>query len=99
MSDQINKRKVYSSKVSLKCCNFGVCLNNYNMIAETPPPPYYAVIFSSIRTRGDNGYPEMAEVKDVQHGINPLKQELLKLKEIMNLKRSEDTLKIIIYEK
>jgi len=41
----------------------------------------------------------MAEVKDVQHGINPLKQELLKLKKTMNLKRSEDTLKIIIYEK
>ena len=31
------------------------------MIAKTPPPPYYAVIFSSIRTEGDNGYSEMAK--------------------------------------
>ena len=30
------------------------------MIAETPLPPYYAVIFSSQRTEGDNGYAEMA---------------------------------------
>ncbi|MCF6270149.1 MAG: antibiotic biosynthesis monooxygenase [Melioribacteraceae bacterium] len=30
------------------------------MIAKTPKPPYYAVIFSSIRTDGDNGYSEMA---------------------------------------
>lgn len=30
------------------------------MIAETPKPPYYAVIFSSTRTDGDNGYSEMA---------------------------------------
>jgi heme-degrading monooxygenase HmoA len=31
------------------------------MIAKTPEPPYYAVIFSSIRTEGDLGYSEMAE--------------------------------------
>ena len=31
------------------------------MIAKTPPPPYYAVIFSSLRTEGDNGYSEMSE--------------------------------------
>jgi len=31
------------------------------MIAKTPSPPYYAVIFSSIRTTGDNGYSEMAD--------------------------------------
>jgi len=31
------------------------------MIAKTPIPPYYAVIFSSIRTDGDNGYSEMAD--------------------------------------
>jgi heme-degrading monooxygenase HmoA len=31
------------------------------MIAKTPPPPYYAVIFSSVRTEGDNGYAEMSE--------------------------------------
>ena len=30
-------------------------------IANTPKPPYYAVIFSSHRTEGDNGYGEMAE--------------------------------------
>jgi heme-degrading monooxygenase HmoA len=30
-------------------------------IARTPEPPYYAVIFSSLRTEGDNGYGEMAE--------------------------------------
>ena len=32
-----------------------------NDIANTPPPPYYAVIFTSIRTTGDNGYAETAE--------------------------------------
>jgi heme-degrading monooxygenase HmoA len=31
------------------------------MIAKTPEPPYYAVIFVSERTEGDNGYAEMAE--------------------------------------
>ena len=30
-------------------------------IAEIPEPPYYAVIFTSHRTEGDNGYAEMAE--------------------------------------
>lgn len=30
-------------------------------IANTPNPPYYAVIFTSIRTEGDNGYHEMAQ--------------------------------------
>ena len=30
-------------------------------IAKTPDPPYYAVIFTSFRTDGDNGYGEMAE--------------------------------------
>ncbi|MBI3222587.1 MAG: antibiotic biosynthesis monooxygenase [Nitrosomonadales bacterium] len=29
-------------------------------IAKTPAPPYYAVIFSSIRTDGDNGYGDTA---------------------------------------
>jgi len=29
--------------------------------AKTPEPPYYAVIFSSERTEGDNGYGKMAE--------------------------------------
>jgi len=29
--------------------------------ATTPEPPYYAVIFTSVRTDGDNGYGETAE--------------------------------------
>lgn len=31
------------------------------MIASTPAPPYYAVIFTSVRTEADDGYEEMAE--------------------------------------
>jgi heme-degrading monooxygenase HmoA len=31
------------------------------MIAETPKPPYYAVIFTSVRTEGDNGYSDVSE--------------------------------------
>jgi len=31
------------------------------MIASTPPTPYYAVIFTSVRTPGDQGYNEMAD--------------------------------------
>lgn len=30
------------------------------MIAKTPPPPYYAVIFTSVRTETDEGYGDMA---------------------------------------
>ncbi|MDR7316723.1 antibiotic biosynthesis monooxygenase [Brevibacillus nitrificans] len=30
-------------------------------IAKTPQPPYYAVIFTSERTEGDNGYGDMAD--------------------------------------
>jgi len=30
-------------------------------IAQTPQPPYYAVIFTSDRTEGDHGYAEMAD--------------------------------------
>lgn len=30
------------------------------MIAKTPQPPYYAVIFTSLRTEGDNGYGDMS---------------------------------------
>lgn len=30
-------------------------------IAPTPVPPYYAVIFTSIRTDGDDGYGAMSE--------------------------------------
>lgn len=31
------------------------------MIAKTPKPPYYAVIFTSLRTEDNNGYAEMGE--------------------------------------
>lgn len=31
------------------------------MIAKTPKPPYYTVIFTSVRTAGNNGYVEMAD--------------------------------------
>ena len=31
------------------------------LIANTPKPPYYAVIFTSHRTEGDNGYGQMAD--------------------------------------
>lgn len=32
------------------------------MIAQTPTPPYYAVIFTSVKSADDKGYSEMAEV-------------------------------------
>lgn len=31
------------------------------LFAHTPPPPYYAAIFTSQRTEGDQGYADMAE--------------------------------------
>jgi heme-degrading monooxygenase HmoA len=31
------------------------------LISATPEPPYYAVIFTSVRTEGDNGYAAMAQ--------------------------------------
>lgn len=30
-------------------------------LARTPEPPYYAVIFTSLRTSADSGYDEMAD--------------------------------------
>jgi len=33
-------------------------------LSKTPEPPYYAVIFTSLRTAGDNGYGEMAQKID-----------------------------------
>jgi heme-degrading monooxygenase HmoA len=42
-------------------------------LAQTPEPPYYAVIFSSRRTEGDHGYAKMAdrmlELASVQPGF------------------------------
>jgi len=32
-----------------------------NTVAKTPEPPYYAVIFTSLRTEGDRGYGHMAD--------------------------------------
>ncbi|WP_055668660.1 antibiotic biosynthesis monooxygenase family protein [Desnuesiella massiliensis] len=32
-----------------------------NGIVKTPKPPYYAVIFTSIRTSGDNGYGKVSD--------------------------------------
>lgn len=41
--------------------------------ADTPKPPYYAVIFTSLRTEGDRGYAEMAdrmvEIASTQQGF------------------------------
>jgi heme-degrading monooxygenase HmoA len=31
------------------------------MMSQTPVPPYYAVIFTSVRTEGDDGYSEMSD--------------------------------------
>jgi len=31
------------------------------LIANTPKPPYYAVIFTSLRNKGNDGYGKMAE--------------------------------------
>ena len=43
------------------------------MITSTPAPPYYAVIFSSVRSDGDHGYEEMAqkmfELASMQNGF------------------------------
>jgi len=53
------------------------------MIAETPQPPYYAVIFTSFRTSGDHGYARMSEKmlqlarnQDGFLGIESARQEL-----------------------
>ena len=34
------------------------------MIARTPEPPYWAVIFTSLRTAGDDGYAAMAQAME-----------------------------------
>lgn len=42
-------------------------------LANTPEPPYYAVIFTSVRTEGDKGYAEtaarMLELATLQPGF------------------------------
>ena len=53
------------------------------MISDTPKPPYYAVIFTSLRTSDDNGYDDMAnrmvelaEQSDGFLGIESAREEL-----------------------
>ena len=53
------------------------------MIAETPKPPYYAVIFTSTRTEVDNNYAavadrmvELAQQQDGFLGIESARNEL-----------------------
>jgi heme-degrading monooxygenase HmoA len=53
------------------------------MISQTPRPPYYAVIFTSIRTEGDNGYEsmgdrmvELAKVQDGFLGVESARSEI-----------------------
>jgi len=41
--------------------NLGLKEINNDHNCSTPLPPYYAVIFTSIRTDNDNGYAETAE--------------------------------------
>ncbi|MBL8644781.1 MAG: antibiotic biosynthesis monooxygenase [Rhodospirillaceae bacterium] len=36
-------------------------MSSESAIAATPQPPYYAVIFTSLRTPGDDGYGAMAD--------------------------------------
>ena len=40
-------------------------------IAATPAPPYYAVIFSSLRTDGENGYGKMADAMEKLAAAQP----------------------------
>jgi heme-degrading monooxygenase HmoA len=41
------------------------------MIAKTPPPPYYAVIFTNLRTELDEGYGAMAEEMVLLAALQP----------------------------
>lgn len=57
--------------------------NDVSLIANTPQPPYYAVIFTSLRTQGDKGYEEasarMVELAAAQPGylgIESARQEV-----------------------
>ena len=40
-------------------------------IAKTPAAPYFAVIFTSLRTQGDNGYGKMAEAMETLASTQP----------------------------
>lgn len=41
------------------------------MIAKTPQPPYYAVIFTSLRTDADDGYQHMAKAMEELAATQP----------------------------
>jgi len=41
------------------------------LTARSPPTPYYAVIFTSLRTEGDNGYGKMAEAMEQLAATQP----------------------------
>jgi heme-degrading monooxygenase HmoA len=41
------------------------------MIARTPEPPYWAVIFTSLRTEGDDGYAAMAQAMEALAAEQP----------------------------
>ncbi|MDR3713620.1 MAG: antibiotic biosynthesis monooxygenase [Puia sp.] len=40
-------------------------------IAQTPLPPYFAVIFTSLRTEGDHGYSAMADEMEALAALQP----------------------------
>lgn len=40
-------------------------------LQRTPEPPYYAVIFSTVRTEGDNGYGAMAAAMEALAASQP----------------------------
>jgi heme-degrading monooxygenase HmoA len=42
-----------------------------SVIVNTPNPPYYAVIFTSLRTDGDHGYAEMADKMVALAAVQP----------------------------
>jgi hypothetical protein len=41
-------------------------------LAATPAPPYTAVIFTSLRTEGDNGYDAMVALWKPSPGTSPV---------------------------
>jgi heme-degrading monooxygenase HmoA len=42
-----------------------------SVLVNTPNPPYYAVIFTSLRTDGDHGYAEMADKMVALAAVQP----------------------------
>ncbi len=53
---------LYGSGASVILVSFkGKATKSMSQIAQTPAPPYYAVIFTNYRTEGDHGYAAMAD--------------------------------------